>query len=60
MKVKKFAEKVVKLAAEENLTVVELRRAMYIAKGIANNSAVEENSIKKGCDGCDLDGSICG
>lgn len=52
MKVEKFAEKMVRMAAEEKMTVAEFRKALYIAKWITNNSAVEERSAW--CGGYDM------
>lgn len=42
-----FAKKIIKLAAEEGLTVVELYKAADMAKGISDNSMVEVESIEK-------------
>lgn len=42
-----FAKKIIKLAAEEGLTVRELCKAADMAKGISDNSTVEIKSIEK-------------
>lgn len=47
IKTEKFAKKIVKMAAEDGLTVKELDRAADTAKGIAYNSMVDNESIEK-------------
>lgn len=58
-----FAKRIIKLAAEEKLTVSELCNAADIAKDISDNSTVEVESIEKSvfpsqrictCDGKEL------
>jgi len=43
----KFAQEIITLAAAKKLTVAELYRAADIAKEVANNSIVDEESIEK-------------
>lgn len=43
----KFARKIIRLAAEEGLTVNQLYKAADIAKAIADNSTVEWEAVQK-------------
>lgn len=47
IKTEEFAKKIVKLSADDGLTVKELRKAVDMAKWIANNSIVDKESIDK-------------
>lgn len=42
-----FAKEIIKLAASHELTVCELYKAADIAKGIADHSMVDKESIEK-------------
>lgn len=42
-----FAKKIIKLDAEEGLTVAELYKAADMAKRISDNSTIEADSIEK-------------
>lgn len=46
-KSEEFAKKIIKLAAEEGLTVAELYKAADMAKGISDNSTVDVESMEK-------------
>lgn len=46
-KTEEFAKKIIKMAAEEGLTVRELHAAADTAKGIADNSMINVESIEK-------------
>lgn len=46
-KTEEFAKKIINLAAEERLTVRELCKAADTAKGIAEHSKVDKESIKR-------------
>lgn len=47
IKSEKFAKKIIKLAAEEGLTVGELYSAADMAKSISDNSTVEWEAVAK-------------
>lgn len=46
-KSEEFAKKIIQMAAEEKLTVVEFYRAADIAKGISDNSTVDVESVER-------------
>lgn len=46
-KAEKFAQKIILLAAEEELTIHEFTKAVDMAKGISANSMVEKGSIER-------------
>lgn len=46
-KTEEFAKKIIKMAAEDGLTVRELCKAADTAQGIAYNSMVDSESIEK-------------
>lgn len=46
-KTEEFAKKIIRLAAEEKLTVNELYKSADIAKAVADNSTVEREAVQK-------------
>lgn len=45
-KSEEFAKKIIQMAAEEGITVGELRYSVILARNIANNSAVKREAIE--------------
>lgn len=45
-KIGEFAKDIVRLAAENGMTVLELRKAADVAKGMANNSLVTDKNLE--------------